>query len=402
MPVYSYTARDTVNGKVVKSDVKADSERIARKLLLERNLVPSKMTQKDKASNFSFGSGVKSKARILMTRQLSTLINAGLPLAQSLKTVADQSSSEKLKEIMQEIIHDVEAGGKLSDGFGKHPKVFSQVYIALIAAGEASGTLDETLERIASQQEKDAEINSKIKGAMIYPIIVLFVIFGVLVFLLTTVLPQIDTLYQDLNKPLPLITKILFVMSTILTKWWALIIVVVGLMIYGAVTYSRTDDGKKFFDKLKMKAPLFGRLFMKMYMARFARTAGTLLRSGVPMLDMLEVTARAVNNVHVELTIKQAASKVKTGSALSSSLQNQPTFLSLVPQMVRIGEQSGALDAMLNKTADFYEDELDNEIKAISTIIEPALMVVMAMMAGVIVGAILLPVYGLVGESLAL
>ncbi len=177
---------------------------------------------------------------------------------------------------------------------------------------------------------------------------------------------------------------------------------VVGLMIYGAITYSRTSDGKSFFDKLKMKTPIFGRLFMKMYMARFARTAGTLLRSGVPMLDMLEVTARAVNNVHVELTIKQAASKVKTGSALSSSLQNQSTFLSLVPQMVRIGEQSGALDAMLNKTADFYEDELDNEIKAISTIIEPALMVVMALMAGVIVGAILLPVYGLVGESLAL
>ncbi len=218
MPVYSYTARDTVNGKIVKSDVKADSERIARKLLLERNLVPSKMTQKDKVANFSFGSGVKTKARILMTRQLSTLINAGLPLAQSLKTVADQTSSDKLKEIMYDIIHDVESGGKLSDGFGKHPKVFSQVYIALIAAGEASGTLDETLERIASQQEKDAEINSKIKGAMIYPIIVLFVIFAVLVFLLTTVLPQIDTLYQDLNKPLPTVTKILFVMSTILTN----------------------------------------------------------------------------------------------------------------------------------------------------------------------------------------
>ena len=399
MPVYSYIARDTNTGKTIKAEVKADSERIATNLLLKRNLVPSKISIKSQSS-FSFANRVKTKDRILFTRQLATLINAGLPLTQSLKTVSEQSSSKPLQEVTDQIVHDVEGGSTLADTFAKHPKVFNQVYIALIAAGEASGTLDKTLERIATQQEKDAEVTSKIRGAMMYPAIVLLVIAGVMGFLFTAVLPQIKQLYDDLNKDLPFVTAVMLFISDILIKWWWLVLIILGLSVYAAIVYAKTDDGKAVFDKIKMKTPLFGALFMKLYMARFCRTASTLLSSGVPMLDMLNVTARAVNNVHIAKTIQESSAVVKSGGALSTSLKDKPTFLTLVPQMIRIGEQSGALDAMLKKSADFYESELDNDIKSISTIIEPALMVVLALMAGLMVGAVLLPVYSLVGTSI--
>jgi type IV pilus assembly protein PilC len=400
MPVYSYIARDTNTGKTIKAEVKADSERIATNLLLKRNLVPSKISIKSQSS-FSFANRVKTKDRILFTRQLATLINAGLPLTQSLKTVSEQSSSKPLQEVTDQIVHDVEGGSTLADTFAKHPKVFNQVYIALIAAGEASGTLDKTLERIATQQEKDAEVTSKIRGAMMYPAIVLLVIAGVMGFLFTAVLPQIKQLYDDLNKDLPFVTAVMLFISDILIKWWWLVLIILGLAVYAAIVYAKTDDGKAVFDKIKMKTPLFGALFMKLYMARFCRTASTLLSSGVPMLDMLNVTSRAVNNVHIAKTIQESSAVVKSGGALSTSLKDKPTFLTLVPQMIRIGEQSGALDAMLKKSADFYESELDNDIKSISTIIEPALMVVLALMAGLMVGAVLLPVYSLVGTSIS-
>ena len=404
MQSYSYTAKDTNTGKTVKAEVQAESERAAANLLIERNLVPLDISVKGKSTSvFSkFRNRVRTKDKILFTRQLATLINAGLPLAQSLRTVEDQTDSKALKAIVEEIIGDVEGGSSLSKAFGQHPKVFNPVYVNLVAAGESSGTLDETLERIALQQEKDADITSKIKGALTYPVIVVGVIMGVLIFMLTTVLPQIGTLYDDLERDLPFVTAVLIGAANLLINYWYIIILIIGGLVYAGYSYSKTDGGEKFFDKLKMRVPLFGDLFMLLYMARFSRTSSTLLRSGVQMLETLRISGKAVDNVHVNESLIRAANKVKGGVALSKSLQDDPNFLRLVPQMISIGEQSGAIDDMLAKIAQFYEDELDNKIKTISTIIEPALMVILAFVVAIIVGAILLPVYGLVGDSLSI
>jgi len=343
---------------------------------------------------------VKTKDKVLFSRQLSTLINAGLPLVQSLRNVNAQTTSKPLKVIINKVISDVEAGSTLSAAMGKHPEAFNQVYVSLIAAGEASGTLDKALERLAVQQEKDAEIISKVRGAMVYPIIVIAVMIGVVSFMLVKVLPQVQVLYQGLpGSHLPLLTVVLLAISNFIMHYWWAVIVLLALAVFFTTRWARTLGGKQVVDKLKMRAWPVGPLFVKMYMARFARTGGTLVASGVPLIQMLEITAASVNNVHVEASIHKAAEKVKGGKALSDSLQNDPNFLELVPNMLRIGEQSGSLEQMLSKTADYYEKEVDDQIKSISTIIEPVLMVVLGIVAFMIVAAVLLPIYGLAGQT---
>lgn len=400
MQTFQYTARDTTTNKVVHSTVQAETERSAAKLLMAQGIVPLEIVLQSQKSNIiqRFTNRVTAKDRIIFTRQLATLINAGLPLAQSLHTLLEQTQNKRLGSIIGEIITSIEGGSTLSIAFAKHPEVFNDVYIALIAAGEVSGTLDEAMERIANQQEKDAELLSKVRGAMIYPGIVMVVIILVIGFMLFTIVPQIERLYQDLHKELPIITAVLVAASKFaLNYWWAMIIIVVAVS-YFSKRYVATDVGRKNFDTLKVSLPLFGTMFKKLYMARFARTGQTLMASGVPMLEMLRISARAVNHVPIAEAIMRAADKVKGGKALSTSLKNEPSILSLVPQMIGIGEQSGGIDKMMGKAATYFENELDTSVRSISTAIEPVLMVVLAIIAGLMVGAILLPVYNLVGN----
>lgn len=404
MLTFEYTARDSATNKQVKSTIQAESEGAAAKLLLNQHIVPIEIKLKgDEGSTLLsvFKNRIKAKDRIIFTRQLSTLINAGLPLTQSLRTVGSQTESKPLAVVINNVISSVEGGSSLSDALAKHPKVFNEVYIALVAAGEVSGTLDAALERIATQQEKDAEMISKVRGAMVYPAIVLVVIGGVIIFMLTQVLPQVEQLYKDLGVGLPFITAIMLGISKFMINFWWLILAAVIGGIYFLNRWRKTEGGRAAFDKVKMTAPLFGPLFMKLYMARFCRTGQSLMASGVPMLEMLRITGRAVDNVHVNASIAHAAEKVKGGKSLSETLDGDENFLPLVPQMINIGESSGKIDAMMGKAATFYENELENTIKSISTIIEPALMVVLAIVAGLLVGAVLLPVYGLVGQNLA-
>lgn len=400
---FRYTARDPATGQYVKSDVQAENEQAASKLIRKEGLVPIDIKLSEKATTGLISkrlNRVKTKDKVLFSRQLSTLINAGLPLVQSLRNVNNQTTSKPLKIVINKVISDVEAGATLSAAMSKHPAVFNQVYVSLIAAGEASGTLDKALERLALQQEKDAEILSKVRGAMIYPLIVIAVMIGVVTFMIVTVLPQVQVLYEGLpGAELPLLTKVLLSISNFVTKFWWAVIIILGLTVFFMTRWARTLGGKQVIDKFKMRAWPVGPLFTKMYMARFARTGGTLVASGVPLIQMLEITANSVNNVHVEASIRKAADKVKGGKALSDALQNDPNFLVLVPNMLRIGEQSGSLEQMLGKTADYYEKEVDDQIKAISTIIEPVLMVILGVVAFIIVAAVLLPIYGLAGQS---
>jgi type IV pilus assembly protein PilC len=312
----------------------------------------------------------------------------------------NQTTSKPLKIVIGQIIADVEGGSAFSAALAKHPDTFNEIFISLVTAGEVSGTLDASLERIANQQEKDAEIISKVRGAMVYPLVVMLVMGGVVGFMVVKVLPQVELLYDGIKGvELPLVTKILLSVSHFVTKFWYVVLIALGLIVFFGGRWFRTLGGRRAADKFKMKAWPVGTLFMKMYMARFARTGTTLVASGVPLLQVLEITARAVNNVHIAESLKAAADKVKGGKALSDSIQNDPNFLELVPNMLRIGEQSGSMEQMLGKVADYYEKEVDNQIKTISTIIEPVLMIVLGIVAMTIVAAILLPVYGLVGKD---
>jgi type IV pilus assembly protein PilC len=400
---YKYTARDATTGAKVKAVVQADNPQAAAKLIRGQGMTPLDIVP---AGSGLDGLGkifkrINTKDKILLSRQLSTLINAGLPLVQSLRTVSGQTQSKQLKVVVDQVIGDVEGGSSLADALSKHPDVFNQIYVSLVAAGETSGTLDSSLDRLATQQEKDAEVMSKVKGAMVYPIIVLVVMFAVVGFMIVKVLPQVEVLYEGVgNAELPLVTKVLLAVSHALTKYWWVAIILVVLAAIFTNKWGRSVAGKRAFDTAKMRAWPIGPLFMKLYMARFARTGATLIASGVPLIQVLEITSKAIDNVNISDTLARSIEKVKGGKALSDTLVGDRNFLPLVPDMLKIGEQSGAVETMMLKTADYYEKEVDNQIKAISTIIEPVLMVVLGVFAFIIVAAVLLPVYGLAGKTI--
>lgn len=399
---YHYTARNSATGQQVKADVQADSEAAAAKLIREQGLTPVDIRLGRGGGSFGshVGHKVKTKDRVLFSRQLSTLINAGLPLLQALRSVNQQTTSKPLKVVLTQIIGSVEGGGTLSDAMSKHPKVFNQVYISLIAAGETSGTLDKALERLAIQQEKDADLASKVRGALMYPVIVLLVMGAVVGFMVVKVLPQVKSIYAGLNGvQLPLVTRIMLAISDFTIHFWWLVLIVLVVLVIGTTRWARTGPGKQVIDKLKMKAWPVGPLFMKMYMARFTRTSSTLVASGVPLLQMLQISADSVNNVHIQKSIVKASEQVRGGKSLADSIQNDPNFLPLVPNMLKIGEQSGSMEAMMSKAADYFEKEVDNQVAAISSIIEPVMMVLLGVVAFTIVAAVLLPIYGLAGNS---
>jgi len=399
MRKFNYEASDSTTGKTVKAVVQAETERDAAKLLIAQGFTPINITEADESGNNLFerlSNRITTKDKVVFTRQLSTLIGAGLPLSQSLHTVVEQTPNTRLKGIVQDIITSVEGGHSLHDSFAKHPEVFDKLFLALVAAGEASGTLDDALQHIAEQQEKDAAIMSRIRGAMTYPIIVLFVIVAVLIFMLVTVVPQVEKLYKDLHQTLPFITEFTVAVSRFITQYWWVMLIALGLAVYLAIQYFRTESGRHTADLLKLNVPVFKGLFRRLYMARFNRTGQTLLSTGVTMLDMLSISSEAVGNGIISAEIESAAEKVKGGKDLSSALAVEEDIPKFVSQMISIGEKSGRIDEMMGKTAKIYEDELDEEIRAISTSIEPILMVVLAIVAGGMVAAILLPIYGLV------
>lgn len=400
---YQYTARNPQTGKTVKASVQADSETAAAKLVSSGGLVPIDIRQGDAGLGGLFtgnGHKVKAKDRVLFSRQLSTLINAGVPLLQSLRNVNQQSTSKSLQVVISGVIGDVEGGSTLANAMGKYPRVFNQIYISLISAGESSGTLDKALDRLAIQQEKDADLNSKIRGAMIYPAVVLVVMIAVVGFMVVKVLPQVKLLYDGMNNmSLPLVTRILLAVSDFTIKFWWIVLIVIAVSAFFTTRWARTGPGKEVIDKFKMKNWPLGKLFMKVYMARFARTGSTLVASGVPLLQVLSITSDAVNNVHIQRSIQRAADKVKGGKSLADSLENDGNFLPLVPSMLRIGEQSGSIEQMMSKVADYYEKEVDTEVANISSTIEPIMMVLLGIVAFTIVAAVLLPIYGLAGSS---
>ncbi len=398
MKRYNYKAKEKETGKAVKGTIQAENEQIAGRLLIEQGYIPESVVEE--GTGLFGGKGrVTAKDRITFTRQLATLIGAGLPLATSLRTVANQTQAKSMKVIVEEILTNVESGRTLYDSFAQYPDVFNGVYLALIRAGETSGTLDLALKRLADQEEKDAAMMSKIKGALVYPAIILVVIIAVLAFMMIMVVPQVKNLYEDMGEELPGLTQFLVNISDFFGNFWWLVAIVIGAIV-AAIWYAvkKTPAGRRVADSFKLHVPIFGGLFRKLYVSRFARTAEMMLATGVPMLDSVKIAIEATSNVVVEEEYSKAIDIIKGGKPLSEAIQERNYMLPLVPQMASIGEESGKIDEMLGKAAQVYENELDEQINAISTMIEPILMVIMAGLIGVVVGGTLLPIYSLVNS----
>lgn len=397
---YNYVAHNPKTGEKVRARVEAEDENAAASLIRKQGLTPIDIKEIGAGNSITnYFNKVRSKDKILFSRQLATLINAGLPLVQALRSVSDQTTNKLFKNTINSLVTSIEAGNSLSSAMAKYPRIFNEIYVSLVAAGEASGTLDKALERLATQQEKDAEIVSKIRGAMAYPAIVLLVMVGVVIFMLVKVLPVVSGLYKSLQgAKLPFITQALLDVSSFVISYWWVVIIILGVAIFLTSRWARTLGGKSIIDRAKMTMWPIGPLFMKIYMARFARTGTTLIASGVPLIQVLEITSGAINNVHISASLKKAIEKIKGGKSLSEAIENDHNFLPLVPNMIRIGEQSGTIEQMMERVAIYYEKEVDTEIATVSTLMEPILMIIMGVMALIIVAAILLPIYGLVSN----
>lgn len=391
---YTYRARDPKTGEVIKGTIQADDEYAAGKLIVDQGFVPDSLKEQ---SDKKLGR-VSTKDRITFSRQFATLIGAGLPLVASLRTVADQTENKAFKSIIEEILASVEGGSTLTDAFAKYPDVFDNTYISLLRAGETGGTLDESLRRLSDQQEKDAAMVSSIRGAMVYPAIILVVIIAVLAFMMISVVPEVEKLYEDMDQPLPGLTLFLVGITAFFGSYWWAIAIVVGILIWAFVYFRKTDGGRKVIDRAKLRMPIFGGLFRKLYNARFARTMQMLIAAGVTMLDAMAISGEATANTVMQAEINEAAGKVRNGVPLSKALEGYEFILPLVPQMAAIGEQSGKTDEMLGRAAQVYTNELDEQINNLSTMIEPILMVVMAGLIGVVIGGTLMPIYSLVSQ----
>jgi len=394
---YIYKAKEQGTGKVIKGTIQAESERTAGKLLVDRGYVPESIKEEGGGLADKFNR-VTAKDRINFTRQFATLVGAGLPIAQSLRTVSEQTSNKAMQAVIEEILANVEAGRSLSDAFEKHPDIFNRVYLSLIRAGEVSGTLDNSLRRIADQEEKDERMLGKIKSAMTMPLITLGVIVVVFIYMMLEVVPHVESLYDDLHEKLPALTQALVAIKDFIMAYWWLVLVVLAVLVVGTKQYLKTKPGIHLLATVKLNVPLFNGLFRILYNSRFARISQILLATGVAVLDTMHIAGEATANVVVEESVQKASEEVAGGKTLSVALKDKDYIEPLVYQMAAIGEQSGKMDEMLGKAAQVFEDELDEKIATISAMIEPLMMVMLAIVAGLLVGGVLFPIYSLVNS----
>jgi type IV pilus assembly protein PilC len=393
MQLYNYTAKDK-DGELLKGDIEAENENAAAKVLTSRELIPISIGMVRETS-FSFLNKVSLKDKVVIMRQLSTMISAGLPISQSLKTLEEQAKNNNIKKILTSTSSDVEGGSQLSVALSRFPETFTSLDLTLIASGETSGNLDKSLSRLAAQLEKQQSLNRKIRGAFIYPAFVLVVVIIVASLLIVYVMPQMEELYKSFNSDLPIMTRILIGISHLLSKFALFVIaIVIGLGIWLRMFIKR-PTGRKLLDNAKISLYPINILLQKLYMARMSRTLSGLISSGVPLLDSLSITSRAIGNVIYEEKIKGAAKKVKSGIALSDTLRNDSLIPPLVPQMINVGERTGEIDNMLENMANYFEEEVDNTVKNISSLIEPAVIVLLALIIGVILVAVMMPIYSI-------
>jgi type IV pilus assembly protein PilC len=391
--VFTYKAKNR-SGEVEDGLVEAETAEAAAAIITSRDLFPIDVTSESKR-DLSFFDRVSSRDRTFLARQLSTMITAGLPISESLNTLKEQTHKKALLTILQEVASDVEGGGTLSSSFAKHPKLFSSLDLTIIASGEKSGTLDLALNRIADRLEKDLALMRKVRSALIYPAAVLLVTVAVLVLMIMYVMPQLEVLYKSFDAQLPFATRIMIGLSHVLGRFFPVFIAMAIALAIATRYYIKSSQGRRQWDTIKLKSPGFGKLLQMLYTSRFSRTLSTLVASGVPILDALEITSRAVGNVLFKGAITDTAEKVKNGVPLSTGIQESLLFPPIVYQMITVGEKTGEMDNMLNKLANYFEEEVDAAVRNISELIMPALIVILGLLVGAIVLSSILPIYNI-------
>ncbi|HEU5465339.1 MAG TPA: type II secretion system F family protein [Gemmatimonadales bacterium] len=395
MPVFEYTAR-TLKGELVRDKIDLPTKDDVIAHIRKNKMILVQVVQGAKSIGFKFGGGVKTRDVVIFTRQFATMINSGLPLVQALDILAQQTENKALAEITRQVVYDVESGHTLADALRKHPKGFTDLYVNMVAAGEAGGILDTILLRLAQFLEKNDAIVRKVKGAMIYPAVIFSVAAIAVAVLLIFVIPTFQNMFASVNLQLPLPTRIVIGMSSILIHYWWLIIGVIGGSIYAINRYYKTAPGKLQIDTMMLRAPVLGDLLRKSAVSRFTRTLGTLISSGVSILDGLEITARTAGNMVIHNAVMESRASIAGGETISAPLQKSKVFPPMVISMIAVGEQTGGLDEMLSKIADFYDEEVDAAVSALLSLMEPIMIVVLGVIVGGMVVAMYLPIFDMV------
>ncbi len=398
MADYAYKARSQL-GELVSGVVVAPTENVAYGILRDKNLFIVDLKEQKKmkflSGGMTFGKPVKPKEVVMFSRQLSVMISSNVPIVRALKVLVRQTENNKFKSIISDIADEVDGGAKLSQSLARYPKVFSNFFIQMVRSAETTGRLDEILVYLADQNEKDYDMMAKARGAMIYPAFILVALGGVAVMMMVFVLPQITSIFESSATQLPLPTRILMGLSGFLTSyWWVLFILVIGLFI--AYRYiSKTEEGRKRIDLLKLKLPILSPIFSRLYIARFSRSLSTLLASGVTLTQSLDITSDVVGNTIYRTLIQETIKQVEAGASITSVFVKSKDVPIMLSQMMSVGEQSGQLDKILLKVADFYTRELENSLANLTTLIEPIIMVIMGVAVGFLVAAIIMPIYNM-------
>jgi type IV pilus assembly protein PilC len=399
MPVFTYRGTNRSGGSVA-GEMTASSKTELQSLLRRQQITPTKMSEKGKEFNLpTFGGSVTAKELAVFTRQFSVMIDAGLPLVQCLEILASQQENKLFQKVLTGTRAAVESGSNLSAAMKQYPKVFDPLYSNMVEAGETGGILDTILQRLSTYIEKNVKLKAAVKSAMIYPIGVISIAGAVIVLLLWKVVPIFATLFAGLGVDLPLPTKIVIGLSNFVGSIFGLLIVVVVVaVVFGLKIWYGTPQGRFIMDSIILKLPVLGILMRKIAVARFTRTLGTLISSGVPILEGLDITARTSGNAVVERALFQVRKSLEEGKSLTEPLKDSGVFPGMVTQMISVGEQTGAMDAMLQKIADFYEDEVDAAVKDLLTALEPVMIVFLGVVVGGVVISMYLPLFSLIGK----
>ncbi|MDP9347600.1 MAG: type II secretion system F family protein [Gemmatimonadota bacterium] len=395
MPVFSYSAR-AVSGELQSGEIDLSTQDEVIGYLRRQRLIPVSVRAKPKEINISFGSGVTTREVVIFTRQFATMINSGLPLVQSLSILAEQTENPRFRKIIAAVLHDIESGQTLADSLRKHPPIFTDLYVNMVAAGEAGGILDTILLRLAGFLEKNDALVRKIKGAMTYPAVMLFVVVGATTILLWKVVPVFASIFLDAGLVLPAPTRVILAISAFLQSYILLMFAGMILSVFLLQRYYKTENGQLVIDRLLLKMPVLGSLLRKSAVSRFTRTLGTLISSGVSILEGLQITARTSGNRVIHDAVMASRASIAGGATISEPLKASGVFPPMVVQMINVGEQTGGLDEMLSKIADFYDDEVDAAVSALTSVLEPIMIVVMGVVIGGMVVAMYMPMFDMI------
>jgi len=395
MPIFAYTARETASGREIRNTVEALSEQAAIAALLNRNLLVVEIKEKMAKRGQTKGGKVQLADLVVFTRQLATMIDAGIAIVQSLQALAEQTPNKVMRDTIKDVCSRVEAGESFSEALIRHPKAFNRLYVSMVGAGEKGGLLAEILARLATYLENTERLRKKVKTALMYPSVVTFVAIVITIFLLVKVIPTFKEVYSGFGAKLPGPTQFMITLSELVQHYLLYLIVLAGLGVWGWLAYIKTKPGREFWDTQRIKLPVFGPIAHKICLARFTRTLASLVRSGVPILEVLQIVSQTVGNVVMEKAVKSAASDIERGDGISAALGKHPVFPTMIIRMLSAGEQTGNIDNMLERVADFLDEEIETTLSGLMSLIEPMLIVFLGVVIGGMVICMFLPIFNL-------